>query len=141
MSNIGSDFKDGFEEVLNYGQLTRFKYFNNSFGAGSYYDDDTTLTQSGNDLWVSGVVQPISQSRGSSDAILLEQGKILTNDTKLYVGGEIGTSGTLKIGLGSPVANEYSVLVDGVVSWSVNAESIVKKVYIRRLTTGSLVGE
>ena len=141
MANVGSDFKDGFNEVLQYGQLVRFRYFNSSYGAGSYYDDDVTLTQSGSDLWISGVVLPIDQSRGSSDAVLLEQGKILTNDTKLYIEGLIDTSGTFKVGLGSPPANEYSSLVDGIIEWKVNDESVVNKLYIRRLTTGSLAGE
>ena len=141
MANVGSDFKEGFEEVLQYGQLVRLKYFNPTYGAGSYYDDDETLTQSGTDLWISGVVQPIDASRGSSDAILMEQGRLLTNDTKLYIEGEVNTSGVVKIGLGSPPTNEYSILPEGVIDWSVNAESIVNKVYLRRLTTGSLAGE
>ena len=141
MANIGSDFKEGFEEVLKYGQLIRIKYFNPSYGAGSYYDDDITLTQSGSDLWISGVVQPIDASRGSSDTVLLEQGKILTNDTKLYVEGATNTSGTFKIGLGSPPSSEYSILREGIITWDVNAEPIVNKLYIRRLTNGSLMGE
>ncbi len=140
MANIGSDFKEGFEEVLQYGQLVRIRYFNPSFGAGSYYDDDVTLTVSGN-LWISGVVQPIDASRGSSDAILVEQGKLLTDDTKLYIDGTVDTSGTLRIGLGSPPTDEYSLLPEGVINWKVNAEPIVNKLYIRRLTTGSLLGE
>ncbi len=141
MSNVGSDFKDGLNEVLKYGQLVRFRYFNSSYGAGSYYDDDVTLSQSGNDIWVSGVVLPIDQSRGSSDAVLLEQGKLLTNDTKLYVEGTVTCSGTYKVGLGSPPAGEYSILNQGVVTWNVNDEPIVNKLYIRVLPTGSLIGE
>jgi len=141
MGNIGSDFKDGFSEVLKFGQLVRIKYFNQSYGAGSYYDDDVTLTQSGSDLWISGVVLPIDQSRGSSDSILLQQGKVLTNDTKLYIEGLINTSGTIRIGLGSPPANEYNSLVDGIIEWKVNDEAVVNKLYIRRLPTGSIIGE
>ncbi len=141
MANIGSDFKEGFEEVLQYGQLVRIRYFNPTPGAGSYYDDNESLTQSGTDLWISGVVQPIDASRGSSDATLMEQGKLLTNDTKLYIDGLINTSGTLKFGLGSPPTNEYSVLPEGVIDWSVNEEPIVSKVYLRVLTNGSLAGE
>ena len=139
MANIGSDFKDGLNEVLKLGQLVRFRYFN-SFYTGEY-DDDISLTQSGTDLWVSGVVLPIDASRGSSDAVLLQQGQILTNDTKLYVDGTTPCSGTYKIGLGSPPLGEYSVLSDGVITWNINAESIVNKLYIRRIPTGSLMGE
>ncbi len=142
MSNIGSDFKDGLNEVLKYGQLVRIRYFNPTPGAGSYYDDNVSLSVSGN-LWVSGVVLPIDRSRGSSDAILVEQGNLLTTDTKLYIDGLVDTSGTLKIGFpsGNPPTNEYSVLPEGIIDWSVNAEPIVNKLYLRRLTTGSLVGE
>ena len=144
MANIGSDFKDGLNEVLKLGQIVRFRYFNSSAGAGSYYDDNVTLTQSGNDLWVSGVVLPIDASRGSSDAVLLEQGNLLTNDTKLYVAGDINCSGAFKIGLGSQSPTpkeEFSVLPDGVITWSINEEEVVNKLYLRRLTTGSLAGE
>ena len=141
MANVGSDFKDGLNEVLKYGQIVRFRYFSMSFGAGSYYDDDVILTQSGVDLYTSGVILPIDQSRGSSDAVLIEQGKLYSNDTKLYVDGNVPVSGTYKIGLGSPPTTEYSVLSDGVVTWNVNADPIVNKVYIRILPAGSLIGE
>jgi len=141
MGNVGSDFVEGFNEVLKYGQLVRLKYFNTSFGAGSYYDDDVTLNQSGSDLWISGIVLPIDRARGSSDAMLLEQGKLLSNDTKLYLEGYIDTSGTFKVGLGSPPTGEYSVVPEGIIDWKVNAESMVNKLYIRSLTTGSLTGE
>jgi len=141
MGNVGSDFVEGFNEVLKYGQLVRLKYFNTSFGAGSYYDDDVTLNQSGSDLWISGIVLPIDRARGSSDAMLLEQGKLLSNDTKLYLEGYIDTSGTFKVGLGSPPTGEYSVIPEGIIDWKVNTESVVNKLYVRRITTGSLMGE
>lgn len=142
MVNIGSDFKEGLYEVLKYGETVRFRYFDMSYGAGSYYDDDVTLSRSGTDLWVSGVILPIDQSRGSSDAVLLEQGKILTNDTKLYIDGIYNPSGTYKIGIGgSPPASEFSIVSQGVTTWNVNSEPIVNKLYVRILPTGSLMGE
>ncbi len=143
MANIGSDFKDGLNEVLKFGQLVRFRYFSSTAGAGSYYDDNITLTQFGSDLWVSGIPLPIDTSRGSSDAVLVEQGYLLTNDTKLYIEGTINTSGAYKIGFpsGNPPTNEYGVLPDGVVTWNIGGEGIVNKLYLRRLTTGSLAGE
>ena len=82
-----SDFQNGVTEALLYGEQIRFRYFNVGYGAGSYYDDDVDLTISGNDFWTSGVQLPISNARGSSDAVLLEQGKILMSDTKLYIDG------------------------------------------------------
>jgi len=145
---IISDFQGGVEEALKYGQQIRLRYFNYSFGPGSYYDDDVTLTVSGDDYWTSGVVLPITSPQGSSEATLVEQGKILTNDTKLYIQGSINTSGELKIGLGSngtgspvPITGEYSIISQGVSKWNVNATPILKKLYIRKLLTGSLTGE
>ncbi len=141
---IVSDFQNGVAEAITFGQQLRIKYYNVGYGAGSYYDDDITLTQSGSNFWTSGVILPISNSRGSSDAVLLEQGKVLTNDTKLYIDGSIPTSGVIKIGLGSYTnmsGCEYSVIEEGVMKWNVNAVPILKKLYIRRLPTGSLMGE
>jgi hypothetical protein len=138
---IVADFHNGVSEALNFGKLVRIKYYSTSWGAGSYYDDDVSLTQSGTDYWISGVVLPISNTRGSSDAVLLEQGKILMNDTKLYIDGSVNTSGTIKIGLGSPPEYEYSLLGEGIQKWEVNDTDILKKLYIRLLPNGSLYGE
>jgi hypothetical protein len=69
--SIVSDFQEGVSEALTFGQLIRIKYYNIGYGAGSYYDDDITLTQSGVDYWCSGVILPINGTRGSNDAILL----------------------------------------------------------------------
>ena len=140
MSVTGSEVRSSFEEALKYGQLVRFRYFDSSYGAGSYYDDDVTLTVSGN-IWTSGLAQPVDASRGSYEAVLVEQGKLLSNDIKLYVKGDVNTSGIIRVGLGSPPTGEYSVLDDGVISWNINGEQVIKKLYLRRLPTGSLVGE
>jgi len=140
MSIVG-DFQNGVQEALDFGQQLRIKYYNVGFGAGSYYDDDVSYSQSGTNYWISGIVLPISNARGSSDAVLLEQGKITTNDTKLYLEGSVDTSGTIKIGLGSPIQDEYSLLSEGVTKWDVNQVPVLKKLYITRLTNGSFVGE
>lgn len=137
---IVTDFQTGVNEAMQFGQQIRIKYFNVAF-TDEYYDDDVTLTQSGVDYWTSGIILPIANTRGSSDAVLLEQGKISTNDTKLYIEGSINTSGTIKIGLGSPIQNEYSLLSEGVMKWDVNQTPILKKLYIRKLNLGSLTGE
>ncbi len=143
-----TDFQNGVTEAMLYGEQIRFRYFDVGYGAGSYYDDDVVLTISGNDFWTSGVVLPISNSRGSSDAVLLEQGKILTDDTKLYIDGSVDTSGTWKLGLGSngvgspvPITGEYSLLSEGTERWDVNATPVLKKIYIRKLLIGSMIGE
>jgi hypothetical protein len=144
MTSFSDDFINGFNNALDYGQIARIKYYTQSFGAGSYYDDDVALTQSGTNLWISGVVLPITQNRGSNDAVLLQQGKIFTNDTKLYIRSNISTSGIIKIGLGSYTnmsGCEYSVIDEGIISWGINNVPIYKKLYIRYLTNGSLMGE
>ena len=135
-----TDFQTGVNEVMKFGKICRIKYYNTNVLEDDY-DDNIILTKSGNDLWISGVVLPISNSKGSSDAVLLEQGKILTNDSKRYIDGAINTSGVIKIVLGSPVENEYSLLSEGVMKWELNDVNILKKLYIRRLTNGSLIGE
>ena len=137
-----SDLVTQFNNILGYGEQVRFKYYNTQ-DTGDY-DDDITLTQSGTDFWVSGVVQPISSNQYSSDALLLEQGKILQDDKKLYVAGDTQTSGLgpIKMALGSPVRNEYQILGQGqVTEWNINGTPIYKKIYARILNGGSFVGE
>ena len=142
---IASELSDDFNEILKYGEQVRFKYYNQSFGAGSYYDDDTALTQSGTDFWISGLTQPISSNQYSSDSLLLQQGKILKDDKKLYIEGSVQTSGLgpIKIGMnGSPSTQEYRILEDGqVTEWGVNGSVVYKKLYCRFLTNGSFAGE
>ena len=60
----------------------------------------------------------------------------------------LNTSGTWKLGLGSngpgspvPITGEYSLLSEGIMKWDVNATPVLKKLFIRKLTTGSLTGE
>ena len=137
---IVGDFQNGVTEALGYGQEITIRRYNTVFGNGSYYDDDITLTLAGT-AYVSGVFLPIDNTRGSSDAIALEEGKVLTNDTKLYIDGSVNTSGTIKISTGSPPTDGYSLLSEGTKKWDVNATSVLKKLYIRRLPSGSLTGE
>lgn len=128
--------------IIGNGAKVRFRYFNIS-GADSGYDDDVVLTQSGTDYWTSGLIQPLDRRFGSNDAMQLEQGKLLTDDKRLYVLGNVPTSGTFKIGIGSPtIENEYALIQNGVIEWPLgNNEGTYKKLYIRNLTTGSLMNE
>lgn len=142
---IVSELQDDIKQILSYGEQIRIKYYNLSYGAGSYYDDDTTLTQSGNDLWTSGLILPIDTRTGGYDALLLQQGKVTLDDKKVYVLGTIQTSGLgpVKIGIGSPtLSREYQILEDGqVIQWHLNGSPVYKKIYVRFLTTGSFLGE
>lgn len=140
---IANELYKEVKEILNYGEPIRIKYYNVSYNSSDGYDDDITLTQSGTDTWCSGLVQPIDQSRGSADAVLLQQGKLLTNDSKIYVLGSVQTSGlgNIKVGIGSPNVEEYQFINNGAIQWVVNGSPIYKKIYVRFLTNGSFIGE
>ena len=125
--------------VTDYGVPMRIRYFVPS-GGSTVYDDDMTLTKSGNDLWVSGVYQNFGNS--AADAVLREQGKILQDDTKIYLLGTVNTSGVWRIGIGgSPPTREYAWLPDGADNYDVQANTIYKCIHVRYLPTGSLYGE
>lgn len=130
--------------VNSYGQPIRIKYYTNSYaGAGSWFDDDTTLSQSGTDYWTSGLVQPIRTKFGSTEARLVEQGKLLTEDKKVYFYGDVSLSGErVKIGIGSPNITDFFINEAGVEpSPEVNGTNIYNKAYVRYLTNGSFDGE
>jgi len=131
-----------FNQILQYGEQVRFKYYTQSLTGE--YDDDIILTQSGTDYWTSGFSQPIKSNEYTSEGVLLQQGKIFFDDKKLYVDGNVPTSSLsqIKVGLGSPVSKEYQVLGDNqITAWEVNGTPIYKKLYIRYLNTGSFIGE
>ena len=143
---IIKDFMDGVDDALEFGQKIRIKYYNVNYTGD--YDDDVTLTQSGTDFWTSGLLMPIwSRSRysaQSNEAVLVEEGKVLLSDAKLFVRGDINLSGTIKIGIGSGIGSpfgEFSVLDTGIMNWIVNQTPVMKTIYVRRLTNGSLAGE
>lgn len=140
MTVIVDCFQTGVAEALSFGQQITIRTYNTVPGNGSYYDDNIAYTLSGT-VYVSGVILPISNTRGSSDAIALEQGRVLTSDKKLYIEGSVDTSGTIKISTGSPPIDGFSLLSKGTSEWDVNATTVLKKLFIRRLDTGSLTGE
>jgi len=125
------------------GTPIRVQYFEHVYD--DVYDDSSILTQSGGDLWTSGVILPILQSN-SSEAILVEQGKLLLDDKKLFVHGSltfVGSELTASIRLGSP-GNEsdkqYSLLNFNR-RVEVSNTPIYRQVYIRAIGgTGSLYG-
>jgi len=130
------------KQAIAYGEQVRFRYFTYS-GADTGYDDNVTLTKSGSDIYTSGLKLPIDATRGSRDAIAIEQGLVKQDDSKIYVDGTVNTSGIYRIGLGSPAAGteEYSVVENGVIVWDIGGQEVYKKLYIRELPTGSLIGE
>src|SRR3990167_7650413 len=128
------------------GAQIRVQYFTST--TGSIYDDDLTYTQSGGDLWTSGVIFPLSNKPGHSDMILLEQGRLIEGDSKLFVHGSLvfltGSITGIKITIGSPVTSSgnYTIIPPGPVNHFVSNTPIYKVVYIRQIgDTGSLLGE
>ena len=137
ISGLRADFADAIKEFAG---ICRFKYYTGSV-SGDGYDDEQTFTQSGTDLWTSGIINKVSNDSQSDDAVLLQQGKIQITDKKLYLPHNIETSGIWKVGLGSPVTEEYTLTEGGVVFERPNGEIMFKTAYIKQLSTGSLVGE
>jgi len=132
--------RDAVNPILNsIGTALRLKYYNFTVaGAGSSYDDDVSLTLSGT-AWGSGLIIPVG-TRGI-DAFLMEQGKILQDDSKFYILGNLQTSGIIKLGIGSPPVREYSLIDPGTIGRKFGDTNIYKVVYGRFLTNGSMLGE
>jgi hypothetical protein len=132
------------EEILRNGTQVRIRYFDFSYGAGSYYDDDLTLSQSGTDFYTSGLIFPINSKQGSSEALLVEQGRLLDSDSKLYVVGTVETSGLFKIGIGSPQTStspQFAMIPEGINTYKINGSPVYNSIYLRQLTNGSLAEE
>jgi hypothetical protein len=126
----------------NFGTPLCLKYYNITYpGAGSYYDDDVTLTQSGTDVWTSGIFFCIDTK--SEDALLMQQGKLSENDGRFYIPGNLQTSGLIKIGIGSPVpsSEEFSVIQPGTLARRFENNYVCKIIYGRWLPNGSMIGE
>jgi len=127
------------------GTPLRVQYF--TLTIGSVYDDDVGLAKSGGDLWTSGIVFPLSNQPGHSDSILLEQGKLINSDSRLFIHGSLlltGSEHMIKITVGSPSSKDtnYSIVTPGPIKYEVANTPIYKVVYIRRVGgTGSLFGE
>ena len=111
---------------------------------GSIYDEGTSLAASGTKLWTSGIVFALDPS-STSDSILLQQGKLADNDLKLYTHGSlafsfVGSTLWTKIGIGSP-GSMFSIIPLGGVPQEVEGIRIFKRVYLKKLQTGSFLGE
>jgi len=123
-----------------HGTLCRFRYFTGSVALADY-DSAQVLSRSGVDVWTSGLPQPLSTKNSSYDAGLVEQGRLLADDTRLYFPGTISTSGIWRVGIGSPIRAEYAPIEGGATGWVVNGSVVLKKAYVRVLPGGSLYGE
>jgi hypothetical protein len=111
----------------------------NYYVSGINYDDDLTQVCIGS-YYTSGLMFCLNNEKGSIDALLIEQGKLLTNDSKLYIGSsQIDSSGIL-IGVGSPTSSEwFTVIPIGIHdNEGSGGQNIFTELYIRRTLTGSL---
>lgn len=126
------------------GQPIEIRYYSQTIG--SVWDDEVTLSQSGTSLWASGIVLPVTGKQGTAEAILMEQGKLIDGDKRLYVDGTIGFIGSefqVKIQLGSisEPTEFYTTIPIGLYSPGVSNQRIYGRQYIRRMTGSLLIGE
>jgi len=120
------------------GEPIRFRYYTE--GIGSVWDDERTLTKSGNDFYISGTFLEINTTKGSDDSVLLEQGRIKHGDTKLIIsGGILTTSGALVFTASKSGADiVYEEIEIGGHAPSYYGQNAYKIIYMRQLQTGSL---
>jgi hypothetical protein len=139
---IKEELQNGLNHLISKtGTQIRINYYTQSIG--SVYDDDVILTKSGNSLWTSGVILPINNMNNKYESLLVEQGKLRTDDSILFTHGSLSFTGSqfkVSIMVGSP-GEVYSILEPGIISPQVNGTRIYKKVYLRLLTNGSLIGQ
>ena len=140
MTINASGVRYDFNQFVNaYGIICRLRYFSFTF-SGAVYDDETTIAQSGSSLWLSGIQQPIRDTRGTYENILLQQGKITQKDSVFYLPGNIDLtlstgSGMIEVGLGSPTPELYT-FIETITPWYIGNEVVYKKCFIRK--TGSI---
>ena len=72
------------------------------------------------------------------DAFVVEQGKVLQDDSKIYVLGSVQTSGNIVVGVGSPATRNYSIIEPGTIGHKFGDSAVFKTIYCRWLPTGSL---
>jgi len=144
--SVSSKLQNGFQKLLDKaGKQICIRRFNVTIG--SVWDDDINLTSGTNfETWTSGIVLPIKGKFGSSESMLMEQGKLIDGDVKLFVSGNINFTGIgsyiIRVGIGSPPNIEYQPVPLGVIKQEVAGVDIYKKAYFRRiLDTGSYLGE
>ena len=135
MPGVASILEKGLKVLFKHGQINQINVNTFAINTGSY-DDEAVSTLSGSFV-TSGLVFPIMSQQGSSEALLLEQGKILTKDKVLYT-GSFSTSGNLVIEVGSKTADWYTIIPDGIQSWEVNGSIIFNKMFLRHTIPGSL---
>lgn len=133
---------DGFNYINTFaGRPLRIRYFTETIG--SVWDDERTLAQSGNDFYTSGVVIEVNGKKGSSDAVLMEEGRLKYGDLKCFIGSGVDTTSglrvfTLAFSGASSVEIVYQEILPGMHSPEMKGSNIYKLIYLREINTGSL---
>jgi len=142
---IKDSLSAGFQSIITKaGKPITIKYFSQT--VGSVWEDDVSLAEiAGSQLATSGIVLPLSTRNrfNSEDVMLIEQGKLRTQDQRLYVNGSldftgVGSNLSVKIVINS---DSFTLVPLGGIPYEVENTQIYKKAYIRVLPTGSLLGE
>lgn len=121
------------------GTQLRIRYYDPIFD--DTYDESQDIIKSGADVWTSGVIFSLNTRQGSADSVLVQQGKLIDSDKKVYLAGSIaltGSSQMIDIQLGSPSGDLFTTIPEGAISQEVEGAPVYQKVFIRRLT-GSLI--
>ena len=129
-------FLDSVDKILAYGQKINVMTFTGSVGPNDY-DDVISYTKQSGPTWNDGVILPLKNKYGSEDAVLIEQGKLLFTDKKLYLKGDVTVSGNILVGIGSPSSTYYNVISPGRRTVPVLGSDIFHKMYIRYHHAGS----
>ena len=126
------------------GRPLRIRYYTESFpGTGSVWDDGVIYTKSGNDFYTSGLIQELSGTKGSDDALLLEEGRIRYGDVKLFISGAIETTSGIKVWTiapsgAAPNLPVYRVIEPGLHAPQYFGQTVYKQIYGRESYGGSL---
>ena len=132
-----SELQTDVQKAIRYGSPVRFRYFTETTNVGSY--DTATLT-SGTNAWSSGLLMPMKVPRGTNN-FTLQQGRQEQADKMLYVLGNVVVSGTWRVGIGSPIADEYAPTEGGIHTWELAGSAVYRRIFLKHLPTGSLYGE
>lgn len=126
-------FDDGMRFILDNAGLTVPVTIYNRVLNEDDYDDATVDTVTGSTV-ISGLVLPINGKMGSSEAVLLEQGKLLLQDKVMYC-GSIATSGDRIF----KIKNDYFTIInDGIKTYDLIGSTVYNKLFLRYLPNGSL---
>jgi|GEM_PF-6560011 len=131
--NINTTLIDGMRFAMNSAGIKTTVNLINFTREDSDYDDVVIQTITGSNT-IDGIIFPVKNKQGSEDALLLQQGKLLTKDKVLYT-GSVNISGNILI----QADNDYYTLVpNGVHTYSSAGSDIYNKFYIRNTIPGSL---